>query len=131
MFVYLFLLVCLLFFNLIFKKKHINSTINLRIKQIDELNNELKLNEKNFYEFICKNIDISDFQFQFNNIIKQYNLCISNKTIYDRSFIIPNGEIFKYIFNQESCKMLLYEGIFCEINFQNIRIPLHIILLSN
>lgn len=117
-------------YSFFLKKKEINSTIYLDIHDIYKLDENKKQNEKEFYEFICENINIDDFKFKFYDIIEKYNLYISNKIIYDRSFEIPNGEIFKYIFNHQSCQMLLYEGIFCEINLQNIKIPLHIILPS-
>lgn len=132
MFIYLILLIISILNTCYYciNKRKINSTIYLDISNFDKLDEKKKINEKEFYEFICENINIDDFKVKFYNIIEKYNLYISNKVIYDRSFEIPNGEIFNYIFNHQSCQMLLYEGIFCEINLQNIKIPLHIILPS-
>lgn len=123
LFIFLFLIICFSFF---FKKEN-NSFIIINIKKDDIPENIIK-NENKLYQYICNHIDMIDFKFQFYNLMLNNNLVIANKVIYDRSLEIPNGEIFKYIFNHESCKMLLKEGIFCEIHFQNKKIPINVLL---
>lgn len=114
-----------IFLNFTKKKK---TLIEIKINTT-ELCDSIKGNETKLFDYICKEIDMEKFKYKFYEIIKQYNLVIKNKIIYDRALENPNGEIFKYIFNHESCKMLLEEGIFCEIHFQNINIPIQIVIL--
>lgn len=125
LFIYLFICITFLFLISLTKKKE--SFIYLNIMQKD-IPLAIIDNEDKLFNYICNNIDIENFKYQFNNLISQYDLIIVNKTIYDRSLHIPNGEIFKYIFNLESCKMLLKEGIFCEIHFLNKKIPINVLL---
>ena len=115
------------FFLSLFLKKKRNSFIYLNISKEKIPINIIK-NEDKLFHYICKNIDIEDVKCQFYNLVSQYNLIIMNKVIYDRSFENPNGEIFEYIFNLESCPMLLKEGIFCEIHFLNRKIPINVLL---
>lgn len=107
------------------KKKESFIYLNINYKDIPL---EIIDNEDKLFNYICNNINIQSFKYQFNNLVSQYDLIIVNKTIYDRSLHIPSGEIFKYIFNLESCKMLLKEGIFCEIHFLNKKIPINVLL---
>lgn len=107
-------------------KKEKDSFLYLNINK-EKIPLEIIQNEGKLFYYICNNINIEDFKLQFYNLISQYNLIIINKAIYDRAFENPNGEIFKYIFNLESCCMLLKEGIFCEINFMNKKIPINVL----
>lgn len=125
-------LIILLIFSFIaiiinYLKKEKKSYIILNIKK-SNLSTDIKDNENKLFNYICKNIDINDFKYQFYNLMLDNNLIVANKIIYDRSLEIPNGEIFKYVFNNESCKMLLKEGIFCEIHFKNKKIPINVLL---
>jgi len=125
-------LIILLIFSFIaivinYLKKEKKSYIILNIKKCN-LSTDIKDNENKLFNYICKNIDINDFKYQFYNLMLDNNLIVANKIIYDRSLEIPNGEIFKYVFNNESCKMLLKEGIFCEIHFKNKKIPINVLL---
>lgn len=118
---------CIIFILQIFLKKEKNSFIYLNICK-ENIPLQIIENENKLFHFICKNINLEDFKNQFHDIVSQYKLIIINKVIYDRAFENPNGEIFKYIFNLESCPMLLKEGIFCEIHFLNKKIPINVLL---
>lgn len=107
-------------------KKEKNSFIYLNISK-ENIPLQIMNNNDKLFHYICENVDIEDFKCQFYDIVSQYKLIIINKVIYDRAFENPNGEIFKYIFNLESCPMLLKEGIFCEIHFLNKKIPINVL----
>lgn len=113
-----------------FFKKRTNNVIILKLKKEIPINID-KNNENDLFEFLCENIEMNDFKIKLNDIIKQYNIIVVNRTLFENSFNIPNGYLFQYFFNHESMKMLFNEGIFSQVNLNHIKIPIFIYLSNN